>query len=249
MGKCVVKPIHSLVHKLGKWYCKEICKREYKSQVFRRVNERPIEYRFIFEQLTNTCPTTVLDVGAGDTALPSLMRQCGYIVTAIDNVRHYWDHDMINRHYHIIDEDITKPQLQQKFDFVSCVSVLEHIHDHARAVRKMFNLLAAGGHLAMPFPYCDDRYIRNAYALPGAGYGKGLPYICQVFSRNEVLLWLAENHGQLVCQEYWEFFDGEFWTFGRQLPIPRRVDRSQRHQLTCLLLKAGTVNEKVGIRG
>ena len=55
-----------------------------------RVNERPIEYRFVFDVATRVAPTTVLDVGTGKTSLPHLLWICGYEVTAIDNVSDYW---------------------------------------------------------------------------------------------------------------------------------------------------------------
>jgi hypothetical protein len=29
--------------------------------------------------------------------------ECGFVVTAIDNVRDYWDHGMVNRHWTVLD--------------------------------------------------------------------------------------------------------------------------------------------------
>ena len=71
-------------------YPEWICRTEFESQTFTRLNERPIEFSFIFRKLGETYPRTVLDVGTGTTALPHLMRNCGFLVTATDNVRDYW---------------------------------------------------------------------------------------------------------------------------------------------------------------
>lgn len=232
-----MKLAKSLLHAIGRTYCKEICRREYESQRVGRISERPIEFRFVFEQLTNLNATTVLDVGTGTTAIPHLLSQCGFFVTAIDNVRDYWPTGMFNRHFHVIDDDITQPRLDQRFDLITCISVLEHIPNHDAAIRSMFGLLNPGGHLVLTFPYNEGKYVDNVYKLPGAGYGQNAPYICQVYSRAQVDGWLKENHATVVQQEYWQCFTGEFWTFGESLHPPRRVEKDERHQLTCLLMR------------
>ena len=67
-----------LLDRLGALYVRDLCRREFRSQQFLGINERPVEYRFVFEQLTQAFPRTVLDVGTGRTALPQLMRTCGF---------------------------------------------------------------------------------------------------------------------------------------------------------------------------
>lgn len=99
---------------LGRRYCKEVCRREFDSQTFVCRNERSIEYRFIFQHLMKTFPTAVLDVGTGATALPHLMRTCGFHVTAADNINDYWTGGMFNRPFYILDDDIKKPRLPPK---------------------------------------------------------------------------------------------------------------------------------------
>jgi SAM-dependent methyltransferase len=229
----------ALAHRLGRAYCRELCRREYENQRFLGTNERPIEFRFVFEQLTRLNPTTVLDVGTGTTALPHLMRNCGFMVTAIDNVRDYWPDGMVNRHYHVIDDDITESRLDTKFDFITCISVLEHIANHRAAMRSMLSLLKPGGHLAATFPYTERRYVDNVYKLAGAGYGQDAPYICQVYSRAQVDSWCEANGATLACQEYWQCFTGELWTFGEPVRPHRQVSRDQLHQLSCVLLRTG----------
>ena len=149
----ILSLLKAAVHKLGGIYAKELCRKEYLSQKFEGINERPVEYRFVFQHLTKACPKTVLDVGTGKTALPQLMRTCGFMVTAMDNVTHYWPNGMVNRHYHVLDDDILAPRTSGPFDFVTCVSTLEHIRNHDLAVRMMFSLLRPGGLLVLTFPY------------------------------------------------------------------------------------------------
>ena len=73
--------LKSAIHGLGRQYIiNKINKDEEKSQVSRRHNERPIEFRFVFDCLISLRPVTVLDVATGTTALLSLplkVRQSG----------------------------------------------------------------------------------------------------------------------------------------------------------------------------
>lgn len=225
------------VEKVGKAWVKEVCEQEYKSQSFDRFNERAVEFSFIFEKLRTHYPKKILDVGSGMTALPQIMRNTGALVTAIDNVTDYWSEAMVNRHYHVINDDITQSRLSGNYDFISCVSVLEHIENFTDAVAGMARLLRSDGLLAISFPYNEDTYVRNVYLLPGSSYGKGAPYITQVYSRKEIEGWLGDNNLELLDQEYWEFWSGEFWTVGEQIIPPRRADKYSKHQLTCLLLR------------
>jgi len=232
-----MRGLKALIHKFGRWYCSEVCRREFVSQSFRRMNERPIEFSFVFRQLLKTCPKTVLDVGTGETALPDLMRNCGFLVTATDNVKDYWPAGMFNRHYYVINDDITDTLIEERFDFITCVSVLEHIEAYDSAVRNMFKLLRVKGHLALTFPYNETRYVPDVYKLPGAGRGQNAPYICQVFSKNEIERWLDHNKGRIIEQVYWQCYEGEFWTFGRQVLPACEVTRDDRHQFTCVLIQ------------
>lgn len=136
--------LKSLVHRLGRAYVRTICRHEYENQKFTRINERPIEHRFPFHHLTQLRPTSVLDVGSGTTALPHLIQSAGFLVTAIDNIRDYWPEGMSNRHFYVINDDITQSQLKKQFDFITCISVLEHIQASDAAVASLFRLLKPG---------------------------------------------------------------------------------------------------------
>lgn len=215
----------------------KLCRREYERQVFSRFNERPVEFGFVFQKLSEIYPRTILDVGTGATALPHLMRNCGFEVTAIDNVCDYWTDKMINRHYHVIDDDITATRLTQKFDFVTCVSVLEHIKDHNNAVKSMFSLLNPGGYLILTFPYNEGKYCENVYKLPNASYGQNAAYVGQAYSRANIDYWLEQNNGRIVEQEYRRYWDGEYWTEGEQVIPPKEVSSDDKHQHSCLLIQ------------
>jgi 2-polyprenyl-3-methyl-5-hydroxy-6-metoxy-1,4-benzoquinol methylase len=236
-GMAPLNSIKKWINSAGLLYGQMLCKREYYSQKFIGINERPVEYEFAFRHLTKKCPKTVLDVGTGITALPALMRNCGFLVTSIDNISDYWPAGMINRHYHVVNDDITNTRLKTTFDFITCISVLEHIKDHTAAIKSMFSLLNPGGHMILTFPYNDRNYVKNVYKLPGSGVKEEYPFITQVFSRTELSAWTEENDGVIREQEYWRFFTGEYWTFGDMICPPIQVDKNEDHQISCVLIQ------------
>jgi SAM-dependent methyltransferase len=233
----IPKPVKAMAHRFGSWYCNDLCRREYESQNW-KINERPIEFRFVFDELSKLAPRSILDVGTGTTALPSILRTCGYLVTAMDNVRDYWADGLSNRHFYVIDDDIRNPTINRKFDVVTCISVLEHIADHRAAVRSMCSLLNPGGRLLLTFAYNEARYYPNAYDLPESDpIFRGLPYICQIFSRKEVTDWAEANRLRIAAEEYWCCYTADLWTCGSYIAPPRRVDADQKHHLLCLALQ------------
>jgi 2-polyprenyl-3-methyl-5-hydroxy-6-metoxy-1,4-benzoquinol methylase len=229
----VTKLAKKLAHYAGQRYDQEVTRTEYESQSFRRLNERAIEYRFVFEAIRELGPRTILDVGTGLSALPSLMRTCGPVVTAIDNVRDYWPEGMVNRHFHVRDEDATR-SISGSYDLITCISVLEHIQTADAAIEVMLEALNPGGHLVLSFPYNERQYVPNVYALAGAGYGQDLPYVAQVYSRAELSRWF--RNARIVKQEYWRVFSGALWTFGETLRPPVAATANELHQLTCLVV-------------
>lgn len=203
----------------------------------RRINERQVEYRYVFDCLNRVAPDSVLDVGSGRTSLPHLIWVCGYRVAAIDNVSNYWPKGMRNRHFRVRDVDVRHPDLEERFDLVTCVSTLEHIDEHVAAVQGMASLANPGGHLLITCPYNESTYVPNAYELEGSTYGQDNPYRTQVFSRAELDSWLEAAGLELVEQELWQVFRGRFWTQGEQVYPRCRVEPEEYHHLTCLLLR------------
>lgn len=232
-----MKKIKSFLKSIFNLYPKWLCKKEFINQSYKRYNERPVEYSFVFNFLKEKYPKTIIDIGTGITALPHLMRNCGFLVTAIDNVKDYWSLGMFNRHYYIIDDDITNTKIENKFDLVTCISVLEHISDFNNAVKNMCSLLKPNGYLILTFPYNEKKYIPNVYKLSGSSYGQDVSFITQSFSRENIDYWLENINIKIITQEYWEFWTGEFWTVGEQIIPPKKVGRNENHQLTCLLIK------------
>jgi len=203
----------------------------------RRINERPIEYAFALTCLSEVSPSSVLDVGAGTTAWPQVLANCGYEVTAIDEGNSYWGYRPSNRHHYVLHDDITNPRIEGEFDAVTCLSVIEHIHDHRAAIRGLRGLLSSGGHAILSFPYDERRFIENVYALPGVSYGADAPYLCRVYSRCDIQEWLAEGF-EISRQEYYRVFTGDLWAFGERLRPPAKTGVNEQHHLTCILLRA-----------
>ena len=222
---------------LGKKYINAINRQEYVNPPFKEFNERPVEYRFVFEQISKLYPKKILDVGTGVTALPHLMANCGCNVTAIDNIKDYWRKEMFNRHFYVINDDITDIKIEDTFDLITCISTLEHIEKYEQAIDNMFNLLKTGGHIILTFPYSENKFIDNVYVLPGSCVGKELSFKTHSFSRNELDNWTRKNNGTIVKQEYWQFFSGNFWTVGEEMPIPKQVTKTEKHQISCILIK------------
>lgn len=242
MIRTIKQILYRLYNILGGWYLYPLLRLEWKTSERRRladknINERPIEFGFAFKWLSKIYPAEVLDVGSGTTAWPHVMANCGISVTAIDKIQGYWEGGFFNRHYYIINDDITKPNITKQFDLITCLSVLEHIPNHKKAINEMIKLLKPGGHLVLTFPYNEKQYMDNVYKLPDAGYGPNCPFICQVFSRRELDMWLRGNGARIVAQEYYEIFTGVLWTFGRRIYPPRKVKKGERCHLTCVLIQ------------
>ena len=129
---------------------------------------------FYLKHFSKIYPKRVLDVGTGVSSLPHIIRYCGSLVTSIDNFKDYWTDEAINRHFHVINEDINNPDTTKKFDLITCISVLEHIENAEKAVCNMFNLLNPKGYLILTFPYTENKYYANVYQENGSSYGQDL---------------------------------------------------------------------------
>jgi 2-polyprenyl-3-methyl-5-hydroxy-6-metoxy-1,4-benzoquinol methylase len=234
-------PLKWSIHKLGRLYIQKVTQSEAEAQTFSRHNERPVELAFVFNQITRCAPRTVLDVGTGVTALPALLRTCGCVVTAIDNVRDYWSNGMVSRHWHVIDDDITTTKLSGPFDMVTCISVLEHIKDHAAAVSNMMQLLRPGGHLVLAGPYTEREYVEDCYRVPGADeLSRNNPYICRSYSRVQLDSWLSYNNGELIQAEYWRTWTGRHWSLGQRMALPEPSSLHEPHTHACFLIRRKT---------
>lgn len=226
-------PWKALAHRAGRWYIRQVCSSESESQPFKHHNERPVEYRFALEVLATTRPKTVLDVGTGTTAWPHLLRNCGFVVTAVDNVRDYWSRGMLNRHWTVLDVDITNLRdFHGSFEAVTCISVIEHIVDHQKAVKSMLQLLAPGGLMIITTPYNHHGPCPNVYKRPDALYGQDLPFICRSHSVQEIDQWLQLG-ARLKHRELWRMFSGPVWATGNRISWEQVESEDAPHQLGC----------------
>jgi 2-polyprenyl-3-methyl-5-hydroxy-6-metoxy-1,4-benzoquinol methylase len=200
-------------------------------------NERIIEYGFVFSALRKVFPRTVLDVGPGLSSFPHLLLKCALDVTAVDNFSNYWGSSNFNRHFVLQDSRIENYKPGIKYDFIYCVSTLEHIPNSDDAIGAMFDLLNPGGHLALTIPYNETTYHPNIYKHPEATFGKHVNYICQIFSRREINNWLSKSNAIIIEQEYWKIYTGVMHTFGENIYPFIQADQDSTHQLTCVLFK------------
>lgn len=201
-------------------------------------NERPLEYGFALSALSLTQFQDVLDIGPGLSPWPAVLQTCGYHVTAIDEVKSYWDGDYRNRHFHVLRDDVTKPTIQGKFGIITCISTLEHIPHSDAAMLAMGRLLKPDGILVLTVPFNEHRHIPNAYALPDAGYGQDVGYICKIYSRACVNGWLRATGMRIIHEELFRCFTGEFWTVGERLRPMVRSGVGEPHHLIGLAFRA-----------
>jgi 2-polyprenyl-3-methyl-5-hydroxy-6-metoxy-1,4-benzoquinol methylase len=235
-----LKPIKAVVQAAGRWYIRRLCRAESNNQVFRCHNERPIEYRFALECLAEARAKSVLDVGTGTTAWPHILRNCGFVVTAIDNIHDYWGSDVLNRHWTVLDVDITHPDgFSGHFDAITCISVIEHIVEHERAFENMLRLLAPGGILILTTPYSHHEYCANVYERSDASYGSDALYICRSHSATEIQAW--QNLGaRLRRRELWRLFSGPVWATGERIEWQRAETEDCPHHLGCFAFEKAT---------
>lgn len=201
-------------------------------------NERFVEYAFVLKKLSEIYPKTVLDVGTGTTPLPSIIQTSGSKVVAIDNIVDYWPDGMVNKHFYVINEDITRTKMNDRFDAITCISVLEHIDRFDDAISNMSKLLNPGGLLLLTCPYNELEYCENVYDLPNSNAkGMNIPYKTRSFSRKNIEQWTSKYNLELVDQEFWKFFDGNLWTVGNKIFPPIKSARENQHQISCMAFK------------
>jgi SAM-dependent methyltransferase len=144
---------------------------------------------------------------------------------------------MINRHWLVFDEDITKTvSMKKRFDAITCISVLEHISNHRAAMENMWRLLKPNGVLILTCPFQHNIYSPNVYKRADALYGRTAPYICQSFSGAELSQWLGVGFA-LERQALWKLFTGPVWATGERTDWTLAATNAEPHQLGCFLLR------------
>lgn len=197
------------------------------------INERCVEYSFVFNCIIKYSPKRVLDVGTGQTALPSLISACNIECDAIDN-----DPKQIAKNKALKPKNIDVMDVDDhiKYDMITCISVLEHIEDYSSVVNKMRKLLWPGGHMVLTFPFHIDDYIDNVYLHPDAGYGRTSGNLCRVYNMERLKIW--ESYGlRLSMLKLWKVFSGKYWTMGKRLDVPYVSEGFRDHQLACIAME------------
>lgn len=232
--------INFIIKKTYNFLLRKFLKRGYKLQEFNGINERLIEYKFLFNVLGGLgglidTPKKILDVGSGTSPLPAVLRLCGFEVTAIDNVKDYWKNSFINNHYYVINDDITNTKLNAQFDVITCISTLEHINDYMLAIKNIWKLLKPGGSLILTFPYNREKYVRNVYDFEECSIHPK-EFICQLFSNKDIHR-MIRNRFKILKEERWKCFSGKYWRCGERYDKPKLEPLIGNPDLICLWWK------------
>lgn len=202
------------------------------------VNERVVEYATVLGWLADIYPVSILDVGSGESAWSQMLAYCRFEVTDMDSMRGFLKSrkkDQLGKKYKLktsLTYDITQYAPDVRYDFVCCVSTLEHIEAFNLAVDRMFGVLNQGGHLALTIPFHHTDYFWNIYEVSKPEKVAG---ICHQFSEEEVKKWLDRNRAILVEAGYYKAFTGKYWRGGERIK-PEKVEKEQA-QLACFLMK------------
>jgi SAM-dependent methyltransferase len=93
-----------------------------------------------------------LDFGSGTGNVTGKLLNLGFEVTAVDLspemnevLKQKYAKDVATGKLHILNLNIDKVQMEGDFDFISCFSVLHHLPDHIRTIRKLTSLTKKGG--------------------------------------------------------------------------------------------------------
>jgi hypothetical protein len=84
--------------------------------------ERAPGYAFALTALHRfSCYRDALDVGTGRSSWPALMSNCGYRVTATDEMGAYWGNRLLfhNCHFHVIRDDIRSTRIIDRFGVIT----------------------------------------------------------------------------------------------------------------------------------
>ena len=148
-------------------------KRVLKSLSYERAAELTYIYELINSRFKND-PLRILDVGTGDSILPSfLMKEGNVEITCLD--RFNWvdvqnqyartsvDEDQLSKHK-VVKSDLFEFNPVSLFDIITCISVIEHFpgDSDSKAMKHMASLLKPGGILIITTPV-NEGYAKEFY--------------------------------------------------------------------------------------
>ena len=103
---------------------------------------------------------TLLDVGCWDGMLGARLAERGYDVTGLE--RQSFPERQFPKSVKLVVADLHHeiPPLADRFDFIVCADVLEHLLEHAYILRQLRALLKPGGCLVASLPNSGNFYFR-----------------------------------------------------------------------------------------
>ena len=203
------------------------------------VFERSVEYAYALDKLNEFECYNVLDVGSGSSPFPALLQSMGYRVAAIDSGGDYWSDGCWNPYFLLTWDDILHSSLPSAaYDGITCISVIEHIEDHNKAISEMVRLLRPGGYLIISFPYCHDEYCENVYGLPEADeMSSTFRYIAQAFDEDIINGWIKSNNLERMDECLFSGWTGKHWRCGERRRFARKVANREEANGICLCLR------------
>lgn len=148
---------------------------------------RIYEYRWIIDACANCAGKTVIDIATGiEHPGMFILKSCGFSrVLGID----LFEKDRFYFAGHLTDgieyrkENILTPTIQERFDCVSCISLMEHIPSEKQrsAMQSIINYMKTGGTLLMTFD------------MPGYDYRVNFEGLLQVLRDNRLQFTLSES--------------------------------------------------------
>lgn len=147
-------------HKNEKLYWEEYWKKE------NRIDET-----FLFSDILKKCNIDIhnyFEFGCAPGSIMSYINKTyGAKVSGLDLVDKTIIEDYLKQHnvqnYHIIEGDIEKISIQEKFDFVGSYGFIEHFEDPALIIEKHKDLVDIGGYLCITVP--NMRYFNYIFNL------------------------------------------------------------------------------------
>jgi len=129
---------------------------------------RRLEYSYVLNQCLTNFKKNVLDVGCGISPLPRALSQKGVKVSGVDKGDEIIDylndkrtllHDSNINYFTGNATDLNIPE--NSFDFVICVSVLEHLPstDDTKAMKEMLRIVKPGGKLIITVDFTPEKAI------------------------------------------------------------------------------------------
>lgn len=168
----------------------------------RIITPKNFTYRHIIAALDRYCRgKTVLDFGSGVGTLSLYLASQGKQVTGVEisqkAVRIAQKSAQLfnlTGQVKFLRVDIFKTGLKQKFDFVICSEVLEHLADDGRAVEKIFQLLKPNGRVLISVPSLNAPLIKTGAIKPFDAWSGHL----RRYTMNSLTLLLNQHRFQVI---------------------------------------------------